>query len=53
MFDIYEVEVENSSMRMVSIIEPIIIIFLSWVVGFIVLSVVMPIFQMYEFIGQW
>lgn len=52
-FDIYEVEVENSSMRMVSIIEPIMIIFLSLIVGFIVLSVVMPVFQMYEFIGQW
>ncbi|SKA81808.1 type IV pilus assembly protein PilC [Caloramator quimbayensis] len=50
-FEIYEIEVENQSERVISIIEPLVIAFLSVVVGFIVISIIMPIFQIYDVIG--
>lgn len=50
-FEIYEIEVENQSARIISFIEPLIIALLSAVVGFIVISILMPVFQLYDLFG--
>jgi type IV pilus assembly protein PilC len=49
--EIYDQEVQESSDRMQALIEPVMIIFLSGVVGFIVLSIVVPMFSMFETFG--
>ncbi|MCX7885182.1 MAG: type II secretion system F family protein [Caloramator sp.] len=50
-YEIYEIEVENQSARILTIIEPAIIVVLSFIVGFIVISVIAPIFQIYDIFG--
>ncbi|MFW6309122.1 MAG: type II secretion system F family protein [bacterium] len=45
---IYDNEVENSVNGMVSLIEPVMIVFLGLVVGFIVISIALPMFEMYN-----
>ena len=49
--EIYDQEVQESSDRLQALIEPVMIIFLSGVVGFIVLSIVVPMFSMFETFG--
>ena len=49
--EIYDQEVEEASDKMQALIEPIMIIFLSGVVGVIVLSIVVPMFSMFETFG--
>lgn len=44
----YDSEVETATAQMTTMIEPILIIGLAVVVGFIVLAMIMPIFQMYN-----
>jgi general secretion pathway protein F len=44
--DIYENEVENAIMGLTSLLEPAIILFMGVIVGFIVLSICLPIFEM-------
>lgn len=44
----YDNEVETATSQLTTIIEPIIIALLAVVVGFIILSVMMPMFQMYN-----
>ena len=46
--DIYEQEVEEASEKLQSLIDPLLIIFLSVIVGFIVLSIVIPMFGLFE-----
>ena len=46
--DIYEQEVEEASEKLQSLIEPLLIVFLSFIVGFIVLSIVIPMFGLFE-----
>ena len=48
---IYEGEVENSLQRLTSIIEPILVIILSMVVGFILLTVMLPLINIMSSIG--
>lgn len=43
--DIYDEEVERSVKRLTSVLEPVIIMFLSVIVGIILLSVVIPMFD--------
>jgi len=45
----YDREVDRSVEGVVSIIEPVIIVFLAIVVGFVVISIVMPMFDMYTY----
>ncbi len=45
----YDREVDRSVEGVVSIIEPVIIVFLAVVVGFVVISIVMPMFDMYTY----
>ena len=49
--EIYDQEVQEASDKMQALIEPIMIIFLSGVVGVIVLSIVVPMFSMFETFG--
>lgn len=44
--DFYDQEVENSMEKMTTMLEPILIIFMAFVVGFIVISMAMPMFDM-------
>ena len=46
--DIYEQEVEEASEKLQSLIEPLLIVFLSVIVGFFVLSIVIPMFSLFE-----
>ncbi len=47
----YEREVETSIMAMTSLIEPLMIAIMGLVVGFIVLSILLPIFEMNQMVG--
>lgn len=44
--DVYENEVEAAILRMTSLLEPVMILLMGVVVGFIVLSICLPIFEM-------
>jgi general secretion pathway protein F len=48
--DSYEKEVEVSVMMMTSLLEPAMILFMGLVVGFIVVSVLLPIFEMNQLV---
>jgi len=48
--DVYENEVESTIMSMTSLLEPLMILFMAVIVGFIVLSICLPIFEMNELI---
>ncbi|MBU3090565.1 type II secretion system F family protein [Clostridium sp. CF011] len=49
--DFYDDEVANATAQMTALIEPLIIIGLAMVVGFIVVSIILPIFGMYDAVG--
>ncbi|WP_040228958.1 type II secretion system F family protein [Bhargavaea cecembensis] len=49
--DFYEKEVDASTERLKSLIEPLMMIFLAIIVGTIVLAIMMPMFSMYEQVG--
>lgn len=46
--DIYDQEVNEASDKLQSLIEPVLIIFLAVIVGLIVLSIVVPMFSLFE-----
>lgn len=46
--DYFDNEADSALQRMIALIEPALIIVLGFVIGFIVLSIILPIFQMYE-----
>lgn len=48
--EIYEREVESSIMAMTSMLEPLMIVVMGVVVGFIVISILLPIFEMSQMI---
>jgi len=48
--DIYEREVENTILRLTSLLEPAIILVMGVLVGFIVLSICLPIFEMNQLV---
>lgn len=47
----YDDEVENSIQRLVSLMEPVMIVIMGGVVGFIVVSMILPIFDIYSSIS--
>ncbi|WP_027725120.1 type II secretion system F family protein [Tuberibacillus calidus] len=49
--DFYESEVEHTTDRLKSLIEPVMILILAGIVGFIVLSVFLPMFKLYNQLG--
>jgi len=48
--DVFETEVESSVMRMTTLLEPLMILVMGVVVGFIVLSICLPIFEMNQLV---
>jgi type IV pilus assembly protein PilC len=50
--DYFDDEADSAIQRMISLIEPIMIIVLGIVIGFIVVSIIQPIFQMYGSVGS-
>jgi len=46
--DSFDYESENATQRLVTMLEPIMIIFMAVVIGFIMISVLMPILQIYQ-----
>ena len=48
--DIFEKEVETSILRLTSYLEPVMILIMGCVVGFIVLSICLPIFEMNQLV---
>lgn len=50
--DYYDDEVDVATAQMTTLIEPAIIIVLAVVVGFIILSIILPIFSMYNSVGN-
>ncbi|MBY6037045.1 type II secretion system F family protein [Fictibacillus nanhaiensis] len=49
--DFYEKEVETGTDRLKSLIEPLMIVFLASIVGTIVISIIVPMFEVYKTIG--
>lgn len=49
--DFYEDEVENATDRLKAMIEPLMIVFLASIVGVIVLSIIVPMFEIYNNVG--
>jgi type IV pilus assembly protein PilC len=49
--DYFDNEADSALARMIAMIEPIMLIVLGVIIGFIVVSIIQPIFQMYESIG--
>lgn len=50
--DSLENEVESETKRLVSLLEPVLIVVMAVVVGFVILSVMLPLYQSYELIGM-
>jgi len=50
--EMYETEVENSVKTLTTLLEPLILLVMGAVVGFIVLSVLLPIYQINQNLGQ-
>ncbi|RQD71482.1 MAG: type II secretion system F family protein [Tindallia sp. MSAO_Bac2] len=46
--DFYDEEVETEVQRMLTFLEPIMIIFMGLIVGFVVISMVLPLFDVYQ-----
>lgn len=49
--DFYEKEVESATDRLKSLIEPIMIVFLAGIVGTIVTSIMVPMFEIFQHVG--
>jgi general secretion pathway protein F len=49
--DAYEREVETRITGMTALIEPLMILMMAVVVGFIVISILLPIFEMNQMVG--
>jgi type IV pilus assembly protein PilC len=49
--DFYEKEVETGTDRLKALIEPLMIVFLASIVGTIVISIIVPMFEVYKTIG--
>jgi Type II secretory pathway, component PulF len=50
--DFYDEEVETSISKLVAMMEPLLMMVLAIVVGFIVVAMILPIFSMYQGVGQ-
>jgi len=48
--DVYEAEVETTIVRLTSLLEPLMILLMALVVGFIVISICLPIFEMNQLV---
>jgi type IV pilus assembly protein PilC len=51
--DFYDTEVETAVSQLTTMLEPLIIVVLAVVVGFVVISIIQPMFQMYDGISNY
>jgi general secretion pathway protein F len=49
--DTHEREVESRIMALTSMLEPVMILIMGLIVGFVVISILLPIFEMNQMIG--
>jgi type IV pilus assembly protein PilC len=49
--DFYDVEADNAIQKMVSMLEPLMIVVLGAVVGTVIIGIMLPVFGMYENVG--
>jgi type IV pilus assembly protein PilC len=49
--DQYDYDSEMATTRLITMLEPILIVFMAGIVAFVIISVIMPIFQLYQNIG--
>jgi type IV pilus assembly protein PilC len=49
--DYFDDEADGAIQRMIALLEPSMLVILGVVIGFIVVSIIQPIFQMYKSIG--
>jgi general secretion pathway protein F len=47
---IMEAEVDSSLRRLMSLVEPVMILFMGFIVAFIVISILLPIFEMNQLV---
>jgi len=47
----YDDEVDNSIAKLVALLEPALIVFMAAVVGFIIIAIMLPIFEIYQSVG--
>ncbi|MGI6748513.1 MAG: type II secretion system F family protein [Anaerovoracaceae bacterium] len=47
----YDDEIDNSISKLVSLLEPILIVFMAFIVGFIIISILLPVFEIYQSVG--
>lgn len=50
--DFYDEELETAITRLVQLLEPAMIVFMAVVIGFIVISMLLPMFDMYALVGE-
>ncbi|AHM56934.1 general secretion pathway protein F [Peptoclostridium acidaminophilum DSM 3953] len=50
--DYYDMEVEDSIARMTALLEPMLIVVMAVIIGTIVMAIVMPMFDMYQYLGS-
>ena len=48
----YDGEVDTATSQLTALIEPVIIVILAVVVGFIIMSIILPMFSMYDVVNQ-
>lgn len=49
--DFYDIEADNAIQKMVSLLEPVMIVVLGGIVGTVIIGIMMPVFGMYENVG--
>ena len=49
--DFYDAELERTIEALTTIIEPIMLVVMGIIVGFLIISILLPMFQMYEVMG--
>lgn len=47
----YDDEVDNAISKLVALLEPVLIVFMAVIVGFIIISIMLPIFDIYQSMG--
>ncbi|MGI6161460.1 MAG: type II secretion system F family protein [Christensenellales bacterium] len=47
----YDDEADNAIKQMVALIEPLMIVIMALIIGFIVIAIILPIYQIYDYLG--
>ena len=49
--DFYDIEADNAIQKMVTLLEPLMIVILGAVVGTVIIGIMLPVFGMYQNVG--